>query len=151
LSYITFYHLHSDRLLTTIVRMLRQMRTHSSRLKQRNVSDRRRCEKCRKRSIAHASKMLSEKWTRFRVESGILKKKRGSGRQVPRLNNQEQVRRRQLHKRIPEIVKPKPGPVAEGGWGGVARVVEEGRVKAETDLDYIIYWRLRFNHIPTHV
>jgi hypothetical protein len=104
--------------------------------------------------------MRSEKWTRFRVGSGILIKRGSGGRWLLSPNSQRQPRRRQLHKQIPEKVRQNPHLlqsnvrtqyVYEEGEAGVA---EEGEgdvlVKAETNpfllatLDYIIYWR--FNH-----
>lgn len=62
--------------LTLDLRMLQSMRVHSSRLMWQINSDKHKCRRCRKQPIAHMSRMLSERWTRFRVVSGILKKKR---------------------------------------------------------------------------
>ena len=98
--------------------------------------------------------MLSEKWTRFRVGSGILKRRRSGGLRVPSPNNQQQRRQHQLHKQIPRKVKQNPHlprsnarTQAADEEGGVPGAVEEGEVKAEANLsllemlDYLIYWR----------
>ena len=148
----TFYLIQTCRHLTPDLRMLQQTRTHSSRRKRRNDSDRRRYEKCRRRSIVHASRMLSEKWTRFRVGSGIPKKRQSGGR-LPSPNSQQQPRQHQLHKQIPEMVKQNPHllrsnlrvQVADEERGGVAGAVDGGEVEAETNrfllamIDYIIH------------
>lgn len=102
LSHITHYLICFGKHLTFDLRMLLQTRTHLNRLKQRNDSDKRIYGRCRRRLIVHASRMRSEKWTRFRVGSGIQKKK-GSGGMLS-LNCQRQPRR-QLHKQIMEEVK----------------------------------------------
>jgi hypothetical protein len=88
--------------------MLQPMRTHLSRLKRQNDSDKRICGRCRIRLIAHANRTLSEKWIRFRVGSGIQRKKRSGGRRLLSRNSQQKPRRRQLHKQIPEAGKQNP-------------------------------------------
>jgi hypothetical protein len=92
--------------LTPNVRMSRQTRTRSNRLRRRNDSDRRRYERYRKRLIAHASKMLCEKWTGFRVGNGIPTKRQRGGQ---RLKSPRHPRSR-LQGPIPEtrVRKPKP-------------------------------------------
>ena len=97
----------SAQCLTPNVRMLRQTRTRSNRLRQRNDSDRHTCERYRKRLIAHASKLLGENWTGFRVENGIPTRNQRGGQ---RLKSLRHPRRSQLHRPIVEIRVRMPKP-----------------------------------------
>jgi len=87
--------------LTSNVRMSRQMRTRSNRLRWRNDNDRRRFEVYRIRLIAHASKMLRGNWAGSIRGNGIPIKKQRGGQRLKSLRHRH---RSQLHGRpIPEI------------------------------------------------
>jgi hypothetical protein len=127
--------------LTPNVRMWRQTRTRSNRLRRRKDSDRRICERYRTRLIAHASKVLAENWTGSRVGNGIPIKNQRSGQ---RLKSLRQAPLSQLHgpiRPILEIRMRKPKPLrlrnrvrtrnADGGEGGVEEAVEEAAEEGE--------------------
>jgi len=126
------------------VRTSRQTRMHLNKLRRRNGCDRRTCGRYRKRLIAHASKVLGERWIKSRLGNGIPIKRQKGGQRMQRLNSPRQSHRTQLHGLIPEMQmgKPKPhrprnrarGEIAGGGQEGVEEeAAEEGGVKSVTE------------------
>ena len=116
-----------------------------NRLRRRNGSDRRKYGRYRKRSIAHANKVLGESWIKSRVGNGIPIKRQKGGQRMQRLNSLWLSHQTQIHGLIPEMRmwEPKPrrlrnharGEIADadGGQEGVEEeTAEEGGVVSVT-------------------
>jgi hypothetical protein len=115
-------------LMLKYVRTSRQTRMHLNRLRRRNGCDRRKFGRYRKRLIAHASKLLGERWIKSRLGNGIPIKRQKGGQRRKRLNNPRRSHRTQLHGLIPEMRmrKPKPHRPRNRARGGIADGVQEG-------------------------